>query len=180
MGIEPSAYALTAPAVKAAAEACGYRRTESAWAGGEHHTGVRVADFVAASGTSEKVWHQKRAWSGTNSAHTLTVRRDWLSRVERAGLATLDGLLTLDAERVDDGLWKAVWVEQSTGFGLRAERGYIARNRAGHLQHAPSEAAARRLQAPAIPAPTPRARPRGGPETRRPQGGVTSHPHPQP
>ena len=167
-------------AVKAAAKSCGYRRSESGWVGGEHRTTVSVGAYVSASGTSEKVWHAKKAWSGTNSSHTFTVKRDWLSRVERAGLATLDGLLTLDAERVDDGLWKAVWVEQSTGFSLRAERGYIALNRAGHLQHAPSEAAARRLQAPAIPAPTPRARPRGGPETRRPQGGVTSHPHPQP
>jgi hypothetical protein len=144
-------------AVKAAAKSCGYRRSESGWVGGEHRTTVSVGAYVSASGTSEKVWHAKKAWSGTNSSHTFTVKRDWLSRVERAGLAVLDGLLTLDAERVDDGLWKAVWVEQSTGFALRSERGYIALNRAGHLQHAPSEAAARRLQAPAIPAPTPRA-----------------------
>jgi hypothetical protein len=138
-------------AVKGAAASCAYRRSESGWVGGEHRTVVRVGGFINAHGASEKVWHAKKAWSGSNSAHAFTVKRDWLSRVERAGLAVLDGLLTLDAKVVDDGLWKATWVEQSTGFSLRAESGYIARNRDGNLQHAPSEAAARRLQAPKAP-----------------------------
>lgn len=138
-------------AVLAAADTCGYRRSKSGWVGGAHRTTVSVGAYVCAQGASEKVWHKRHSWSGTDSAHTFTVKRDWLSRVQRAGLAVVDGLLTLDALQVAEGLWAADWVEQSTGFGLRAERGYIVRNRDGRLQHATSEAAARRLQAPAKP-----------------------------
>lgn len=132
--------------VKAAAASCGYRRSESGWVGGEHRTYVGVGNWVSASGKSEKVWHAKKAWTGTNSRHDLRVKSRWLSNVQRPGLAVVDGLLTLDAVPCSEGIWVADWAEQARGFDLRVQHGCIVRDHTGRLRHAPSVIAARKLQ----------------------------------
>ena len=133
-------------AVKAAAASCGYRRSESGWVGGQHRTYVGLCNWVSAKGASEKVWHEKKAWSGTNSRHDLRVKSRWLSNVQRAGLAVVDGLLTLDAVPWAEGIWVADWAEQARGFDLRTQHGCIVRDYTGRLRHAPSVVAARKLQ----------------------------------
>lgn len=63
--------------------------------------------------------------------HTITVPRAWRMRVERRGLARLDGMLTLDAAPLDARgeieLFAAVWVSQARGYGVEMHRGVIAR-----------------------------------------------------
>ena len=56
---------------------------------------------------------------------TESGRRDWLKipiKLRGAG-----GVLTLEAELVSEGCWKAVWVTQGSGFNLNAISGYIVR-----------------------------------------------------
>jgi hypothetical protein len=62
--------------------ACKFRRAQSRWVGGDHETVFKLADrsapgFGTAWTRSERVWHKKHSWSGTNSCHTITVARDW-------------------------------------------------------------------------------------------------------
>ena len=60
----------------------------------------------------------------------VCVPHTWRVRVERKGLAVIDGMMTLDASPMDaDGceLFAAVWGVQQRGTGVAAVRGYIAR-----------------------------------------------------
>lgn len=62
---------------------------------------------------------------------TLTVPVDWRVRVQRAGLAVVDGMMTLDAGRLEGApegveLYAATWIEQGRGYSVSAVRGYIA------------------------------------------------------
>lgn len=66
----------------------------------------------------------------TDATHTITVSRNWLRTVARAGIANLNGIITLWATRphnVGDGitLFKATWAYTS-GKRLRVEHGYVA------------------------------------------------------
>lgn len=105
-----------------------YRTSNTRWAGGEHFTHVSLSETggVGAAGDSERVWSGNNKWSGNNSVHRYTVPADWMQSVHDAGLAEIDGQLTLRAEKASkpglhlDGCWAVVTVKQSRGFDLRA------------------------------------------------------------
>lgn len=64
----------------------------------------------------------------------ITVTRNYLSQVWRQDLEVVDGLPTIDAERIDCPepgieLYRATWVERSRGCSMRVEHGFIARSR---------------------------------------------------
>jgi hypothetical protein len=87
-------------------------------------------------------------WSGLSSVHGIVVSRDWLRTVERTGLATVGGLLTLSASRVKGRaprgakLYAATWVVQSRGTAIEATRGTILTTADGaiHLSAEPTDA----------------------------------------
>jgi len=143
------------PLVREAWDECGYRQSESNWAGGEHEVRVRVADDRRpdCGGWADKAWSSNGKWSGSNSVHSITVRSDWESEVFGRGLAVVDGLFTLDAHPVEvpDSvagdvveLYDATWAVQSKGVGVRSERGLIAVSDEGWRFHASSTRALRR------------------------------------
>jgi hypothetical protein len=73
---------------------------------------------------------ERRPATITNT--TITAPRDWRVRVQRVGLANVDGMVTLDAGRLEgapDGvdLFAATWLVQGRGYSVTVERGYIAR-----------------------------------------------------
>ncbi len=63
----------------------------------------------------------------------VTVPKDWRLRVQKKGLAVLDGLFTLDAEFVESELdvevFKAYWLEAGRGYSVNLIRGYIAKSK---------------------------------------------------
>lgn len=72
-----------------------------------------------------------KGWTATITDTTITVPVDWRVRVQRAGLAVVDGMMTLDAGRLEGApegvdLFAAVWIEQGRGYSVSAVRGYIA------------------------------------------------------
>lgn len=73
-----------------------------------------------------------KGWSARVQNTAITVPIDWRLRVQRRGLAVVDGMLTLDAAPLagaPDGvdLYAATWLEQGRGTALSAHDGYIAR-----------------------------------------------------
>ena len=61
---------------------------------------------------------------------TITAPTTWRTRVQRAGLAMLDGMMTLDAAPLEAHcceLFAAVWLVPGRGTTTTAARGYIAR-----------------------------------------------------
>lgn len=137
---------------------CGYRQSESSWAGGDHEVRVRVIApgelfRPDAGGWADKVWSSNGKWSGSDSTHSITVRSDWESEVFNRGLAVVDGLFTLDATPVAPPpsvagdvveLYDATWAVQSRGVAVRSERGLIAVSDEGWRFHATSPRALRR------------------------------------
>lgn len=73
-----------------------------------------------------------KGWAATISEHTYHVRETWLQDVHARGLATVDGLLVLDAQPVEssDGheVYTAIVVEQGRGTSLNTVHGYIVRH----------------------------------------------------
>jgi hypothetical protein len=127
-------------------EQCGYRVSQSSWAGGDHVVKVELGPTPQASGHTDKVWSANGKWTGTSSTHTLTVRRDYGDRVP-ADLRAVDGLLTLDLEsEIEPGIRPAVWAEQGRGFALNTVRGYLVTTSDGAVVHAESMEAARKLR----------------------------------
>lgn len=91
--------------------------------------------------------YAKRAFSVATSSHQLTVSPTWRRDVHDAGLAVVDGMLTLGA-RPASGLpdaWEATWARQSKGTSLVTERGVIVLHE-GRLTHARSLEHARKLR----------------------------------
>ncbi len=72
-----------------------------------------------------------KGWSATEDHHRICVPADWRLRVQRRGLATAGGMLTLDLQPLlghgDIELFAAVWVGQGRGYGANVYRGVIAR-----------------------------------------------------
>jgi hypothetical protein len=71
-----------------------------------------------------------KGWAARVQNTTFIVPQNWRGRVERAGLACVDGMVTLDAAKLAASgcdLFAATWVEQGRGTSLRAVKGYIAR-----------------------------------------------------
>ncbi len=120
-----------APVIEAAREAwlsCGYRETRHG-----HTLDVRIGVYPHASSGTREQWPSALdlpdsycRGTVTTSAHTVCVRSDW-QRLARIGLAVVDGLFTLAAERVSAGVYRARWVRQSRGTSLRVESGYLVR-----------------------------------------------------
>lgn len=77
-----------------------------------------------------KGWHNSH---GPALKHTTTVAvgEDWLQQVHAAGIAVVDGLVTLAAEPVDApagySAWRAVWIVQGRGYSASADSGVIVR-----------------------------------------------------
>jgi len=74
---------------------CSYRRSETRWAGGDHVARAHVGE-PGISGDSVRVWSENGKWSGTDSYVTASVPLNWLRRVHRRGLASIDGVFVLD------------------------------------------------------------------------------------
>jgi ribosomal protein S21 len=112
---------------------CGFRHSR-AWDDAGRYE-VRTGT-PAASQTTEEGWidYKSRGYKRgiVGEAVTLTIPTDWGTRVRLAGLAVLDGMLTLDAERLPTTgnveVYRAVWARQGRGVSLVTERGYIARH----------------------------------------------------
>lgn len=72
-----------------------------------------------------------KGWRAAEDHHHLHVPSDWRVRVERRGLAIVDGMMTLDAHALEplDGVavFAATWARQARGFAVAVDRGYIAR-----------------------------------------------------
>lgn len=70
-----------------------------------------------------------KGWGANIDNHKIVVPQDWRMRVQRRGLASVGGMLTLDALRLEapDGieLYAAVWVVQGRGYKVKVERGFI-------------------------------------------------------
>lgn len=83
-------------AAKKSLIACGYRRSQSGWAGGEHYAGSYISPHPTISGWSDRVWSDNGKWSGSNSHVSAGVPLGWYSRVYNRGLAIIDGCFILD------------------------------------------------------------------------------------
>jgi hypothetical protein len=119
-----------------------YQYAQSSWVGGESTIDVTLSEQPKAGSQSEKVWHRKHCWSGTNLSIEINVSPRWGKKVRDRGLAVLDGLLTTHAGRVRriDGIevYPAAWVRQGRGFAIRPETGRIAFHRvSGTAYHLP-------------------------------------------
>ena len=128
---------------------CGYRCSKSTWAGGEHEVVLAIGE-PGAEGWNERAWSDNRKWSGNNSTHRLTARRDYGSRVP-SSLRVVGGLLTLDLDdEIEPGIRPAVWVEQGRGVSLNTVRGYLVLQASGGAVHAGTIAGARKARAATI------------------------------
>lgn len=71
-----------------------------------------------------------KGWVANEDHHLITVPKDWRLRVERKGLANLQGMMTLDAHPLmPDGevlVYAATWVRQGRGYDVQVDHGYIA------------------------------------------------------
>lgn len=71
-----------------------------------------------------------KGWAAKEDHHAITVPKDWRLRVERKGLASLSGMMTLDAHPlIPDGdvhVYAATWARQGRSYDVKVERGYIA------------------------------------------------------
>lgn len=71
-----------------------------------------------------------KGWAANEDHHCITVPKDWRLRVERKGLANLDGMMTLDAHPLmsdrEVQVYAATWARQGRGYDVQVDRGYIA------------------------------------------------------
>jgi len=119
-----------------------YRQTESQWVGGKRSITIRTSTESFAEGITEKVWHDKKVRSGTNSFLTVAFSPTWYTDVYKKGIAVVSGMVTTHASELAPGVWHASWVEQGRGFSLRAVTGYIVVVD-GTAAHGATESAAR-------------------------------------
>ena len=114
---------ITRPACKDLKQNWNYKQSRSAWAGGSHSIQITI-DFNApdVQGGSSKVWSDNGKWSGTNSHAHLFVTPAALSYFPTLNI---NGWIILDANRLADGFFEVLYVEQSRGFELRAVQGWV-------------------------------------------------------
>lgn len=109
--------------------------------GGGHHVEVRIIDHrPSIQGSSRPVYAPGGyQWSGNDSVIKADLRPSWIRKVLLAGIAVIDGMVTIDAERIPRRVlrrlcgpdspicngWVARWAVQSRGFGLRVVSGFI-------------------------------------------------------
>lgn len=71
-----------------------------------------------------------KGWSASEDHHLIVVPKDWRVRVERKGLASLAGMMTLDAHPlIPDGdvlVYAATCARQSRSYDVKVDHGYIA------------------------------------------------------
>lgn len=140
-------------------------RREAVW-GALCRLGYRTAahgDFYIGFGSAAVRQEEYADWDmyaksyghpGRVQNSTLIVPADWRVRIERRGLAALDGLLTLDAVLLDSRvvgegvkenfkIYAAVWLAQGRGTELHIESGFIAvgGEKAYHSMKSPDDAA---------------------------------------
>ena len=99
---------------------------------------VEITDEPDQVGAIESQWEdrdtyrgQYKGWWHLNTRITVTVPRLWSQRVEKRGLAVVDGMMTLDAALMDGAprgtqLYAATWAAQGRGYSVKTVRGYIA------------------------------------------------------
>lgn len=95
-------------------------------------TNDRAPGVFTDTGVSWTVYSKSTKWPAQVIDIAVTLPRDWCVSVHAAGLACVDGLFTLTAERLDSKpgapeLFAAMWARKSRGFNYTCERGYIAR-----------------------------------------------------
>jgi len=107
----------TRSAVAQAYNRCGYRRSQSSWAGGGHELIISVGGLPAVHGGSEKVWSSNGKWSGSNSTHRITVSCRWRSTLKTypTGTITVNRKELLIVAITDDHLLVA---KPGAGFEL--------------------------------------------------------------
>lgn len=98
---------------------------------------LRLDATAAVDFAADRKWVSGRGGYGwvTQSTHaTIAVAPDWLDSVHARGLAACDGLVTTHASPVhaDAGIevYRASWLRQTAGYGVRVESGLIARDTA--------------------------------------------------
>lgn len=72
-----------------------------------------------------------KGWACNYKSNTILVPSTWRMRVERKGLACVDGMFTLDAAQVEcEGaeLFNATWAVNGRGNSINVATGYIARS----------------------------------------------------
>lgn len=112
---------------------------------------ISVTDDPAEVGVTQTEDYKYNVYGGQykrSQYTTVTVPRRWYSRVYKEGLDRVDGLATLDAQKVesvDCDLYAATWLEQGRGTSLRATSGYIARADGVHYHAASLTSAIRGL-----------------------------------
>lgn len=104
----------------------GYRQSGSAWAGGDHTIKWYIGDTPDATCGTETAWSRNGKWSGTNSHAMVKITQRAITLLGVTRLY-IGGLLTLDAERISQRVYRAAWIEQSRGVSVRVARGYIVR-----------------------------------------------------
>jgi len=119
-----------------------YRQTESHWVGGERTIEIRYSEVPYAEGITEKVWHEKKVRSGTNSTLIVAFSPSWHTDVFTKGLSVVSGMVTTHATEIEHGVFRASWVEQGRGFSLHAVSGFIV-VAGDDIVHGPTEEAAK-------------------------------------
>ncbi|PJF45912.1 MAG: hypothetical protein CUN48_16475 [Candidatus Thermofonsia Clade 3 bacterium] len=71
------------------------------------------------------MWQHRHKWPDRRIHLTLTLPHDWLDRLLTISQAA--GVIVLDAAEIEDGVWKAAWLEQSRGLKLNKVEGYLVR-----------------------------------------------------
>ena len=86
-----------------------------------------------------------KGWTANEDHHRITVPQDWRLRVERKGLASLGGMMTLDAHPLmpdsEVSLYAATWARQGRGYDVHVDRGYIAMLDGEHFHAETAQAA---------------------------------------
>jgi len=110
---------------------CSYRRSQSTWAGGNHHISVVVKPEIDISGSTNRVWSKNGKWSGNDSYINAAVALTWYSRVYRRGLAVIDGIFVLDVLSEDEKGYTVLAGKQGRGFSVNPHRARVTKTKDG-------------------------------------------------
>jgi hypothetical protein len=91
-----------------------------------------------------------KGWAANEDHHLLCVPADWRCRVLARGLATVGGMMTLDAHVLEPAgdirLFAATWASQGRGYNVKVSRGFIAAADGEHYHAETVEMALRGIQ----------------------------------
>jgi|GEM_PF-3833827 len=92
---------------------------------------ARAIDYMVTMGSNRNTYGGSfKGWQASEDHHKITVPVDWRTRVLKRGLATVGGMLTLNAQQLvshgDIELFQATWVEQGRGYQVNVRQGTIA------------------------------------------------------